>query len=167
MKRSSLYEKAQATDPADAAYMMAVKRARFQAAQRHVSAGQKLREQGQLEAAVEEFQKAILRDPGSAIALQEWKRTQEMLEKEKTGKRPEGADRGLTPVERARKEADDRAASILAPPELKPISQLPTTLKMNNQPPKVLYETIGKLAGINVVFDPAFTSPRARTSMSI
>ena len=27
-------------------------------------------------------------------------------------------------------------------------------LKMNNQPPKVLYETVGKLAGINVLFDP-------------
>ena len=25
---------------------------------------------------------------------------------------------------------------------------------MNNQPPKVLYETVGKLAGINVLFDP-------------
>ena len=25
---------------------------------------------------------------------------------------------------------------------------------MNNQPPKVLYETVGKYAGINVIFDP-------------
>ena len=27
------------------------------------------------------------------------------------------------------------------------------TIRINNQPPKVLYETIGKMAGINVVFD--------------
>ena len=27
---------------------------------------------------------------------------------------------------------------------------------MNNQPPKVLYETVGKLAGINVLFDPSY-----------
>lgn len=154
-----LYEKAAATAPSDPAYMMEVKRARFQASQQHVAAGLRLREQGQLEAAVAEYQKAILRDPGSAIALQEWKRTLDMLEREKSGKKAEGADRGLTPVERARKDIDERAAAILPPPELKPISQLPATLKMNNQPPKVLYETIGKLAGINVVFDPLFQPP--------
>jgi general secretion pathway protein D len=148
------YEKAVATDPYDPAYIMAVKKARFQAGQRHVDIGQKLRDQGQLEAAAEEFQKAILKDPGSAIALQEWRRTMEMIDKEKTGKKPEGADRGMTPAEKARKEIDARAASMLPPPELHPISQLPATLKMNNQPPKVLYETLGKLAGINVVFDP-------------
>lgn len=154
-----LYEKALATDPSDTGYVMEVRRARFQTAQRHVDTGKKLREQGQLEAAAQEFQKAIVYDPSSAIALQEWKRTTEMIEKEKGGKRPEGAERGLTPADRARKEMDDRAASILPPPELRPISQLPATLKMNNQPPKVLYETIGKLAGINVVFDPQFQAP--------
>ncbi len=163
-----LYEKALASDPSDSAYMMAVKRARFQAAQRHVDAGQKLREQGQLEAAVEEFQKAIVRDPGSAIALQEWKRTQEMLEKEKSsGKKTLGSERGLTPVEKARKEGDERAASMLAPPELKPISQLPATFKINNQPPKVLYETVGKLAGINVVFDPTYQPPSGGKNFNV
>ena len=152
------YEQAQATDPADPGYLLAVRRARFQAAQQHVDAGLKLRTQGQLEAAATEFQKAILRDPGSAIALQEWKRTSEMLDREKNGKKLEGPDRGLTSADEARKEMDERAAAILPPPELKPISQLPSTLKMNNQPPKVLYETIGKLAGVNVVFDPTYTN---------
>lgn len=148
------YEQALATDPDDPQYLMAVRRARFQSSQQHVVAAGKLREQGQLEAAAEEFQKAILMDPGSAIALQEWKRTMDLLEREKAGKKLEGAERGLTDGERARKEMDERAAAMLPPPQLQPISQLPRTLKMNNQPPKVLYETIGKLAGINVVFDP-------------
>jgi general secretion pathway protein D len=151
-----LYERALVSDPTDPGYMMAVKRGRFQAAQRHVDAGQKLREQGKLEEAIKEFQLGIVRDPGSAIALQEWKRTSEMLEQEKNGPKREGADRGMTPADRARKELDERAAAMSAPPELKPISQLPATLKMNNQPPKVLYDTVGKLAGINVVFDPQY-----------
>jgi general secretion pathway protein D len=151
------YEKAQATDPSDPGYMLSVKRARFQASQKHVDLGRKLRGEGQLEGAAQEFQKAILMDPGSAIALEEWKRTSEMLEQEKaSGKRAEGAERGLTPVEKEKKEIDERMRAMLPPPELKPISQLPSTLKMNNQPPKVLYETLGKLAGINVVFDPQF-----------
>ena len=44
--------------------------------------------------------------------------------------------------------------SLLPVPELKPVTNQITLLKMNNQPPKVLYETVGKLAGINVLFDP-------------
>jgi general secretion pathway protein D len=31
---------------------------------------------------------------------------------------------------------------------------------MNNQPPKVLYETVGKLAGINVLFDPQYQATK-------
>ncbi len=45
-------------------------------------------------------------------------------------------------------------ASMLPVPELKPVTNQISLLKMNNQPPKVLYETVGKLAGINVLFDP-------------
>ena len=32
-------------------------------------------------------------------------------------------------------------------------------LKMNNQPPKVLYDTVAKLAGVNVVFDSQYAPP--------
>src|SRR5947208_4402594 len=32
---------------------------------------------------------------------------------------------------------------------------------MNNQPPKVLFETLGKIAGINVIFDPEYQPPTA------
>jgi general secretion pathway protein D len=155
----AFYEKALATDPSDPEYLLVVRKARFETGARHVAAGQKLRQQGQLEAALKEFQKALLADSASAVALQEWRRTTDMVEEEKTGKRKAGPDAGLTPAELARKEMDERAKAILPPPELKPISQLPSTLKMNNQPPRVLYETVGKLAGINVVFDPQFTPP--------
>ncbi len=44
--------------------------------------------------------------------------------------------------------------SLQPVPELKPVTNQISLLKMNNQPPKVLYETVGKLAGINVLFDP-------------
>jgi general secretion pathway protein D len=148
-----LYDQALATDPQDAAYLLAMRRARFQSSQQHVDRAQQLRANGQLEEALAEFQKAIARDPSSAVALQEWKRTSEMLEKEKTSGRMEGPERGLTPAERARRESDLRAATMLAPPDLQPIIPIIPSLKMNNQPPKVLYETVAKLAGINVIFD--------------
>jgi general secretion pathway protein D len=150
------YEKALALDPSEPAYLLAVKRARFQASQKHVNAGLKMRQEGQLDAALAEFQKAIAQDPSSAIALQEWKQTSEMIEAAKSGKVPKNQI-GMTPAERYRAEQEQRMAAMLPPPELKPISGVISSLKMNNQPPKVLYDTVGKLAGINVVFDPAYT----------
>jgi general secretion pathway protein D len=151
------YEGAVDEDPSDVAYLLAMRRARFQAGQKHVDAGQKLRTAGKLEEALQEFQKALVADPSSAIALQEIKRIQDMLTSPSTSANPE--ERGLTPAERARREADERVNSMLAPPELKPISMVIPTLKMNNQPPKVLYDTVGKLAGVNVVFDSQYNAP--------
>ena len=62
----------------------------------------------------------------------------------------------MTPGEAAEHEAEERVARMQAIPDLKPITRQISTLKMNNQPVKVLYETVGKLAGINVVIDPEF-----------
>ena len=38
---------------------------------------------------------------------------------------------------------------------------------MNNQPVKVLYETVGKLAGVNVIMDPEFQSPPGKTTFTV
>jgi general secretion pathway protein D len=155
----SLYQKALDESPNDATYMIAMRRARFQAGEKHVGAGQKLRADGKLEEALAEFQKALVADPSSGIALQEIKRTQQMLDRSKKGA-TKADEVGLTPAEQVRHEEDDRVASIEGPPELKPVLRHIPTLKMNNQPPRVLYETVGDLAGIHVVFDPTYQSPR-------
>src|SRR5665213_3616277 len=156
-KALDLYEKAVDLDPSDIAYLVPMRKARFEAGQAHVKAGQKLRMEGKLEEAVQEFQKALIADPSSAIALQEVKRIQTMLATPKAGARVE--DRGLTPAELARRESQDKVDSMTGPPELKPMTALSPVLKMNNQPPKVLYETVAKLAGVNVVFDSQYQAP--------
>ena len=51
------------------------------------------------------------------------------------------------------------------PVELAPISQTPITLKLTEDA-KTVYETIGKLAGINVLFDPDYTSKRIRVDLN-
>ena len=164
------YEKAMLEDPSDAAYQMAAKRVRFQAAMARVDTGQKLRSAGQLEEALAEFQKAYAIDPANAIAQQELLRTKQMIEKEKS---PQGhasatpEDRGLTPAERAQKESEEKMSRMMAAPELKPITPQISTLKMNNQPVRVLYETVGKLAGVNVVFDPEYQAPPGKSTFTI
>jgi general secretion pathway protein D len=52
-------------------------------------------------------------------------------------------------------------------PQLKPITNQISTLKMNNQPPRVLYETVGKLAGINVIFDPQYQSTTKNINLDL
>ena len=157
-KALDLYEKAVDTDPGDIAYLVPMRKARFEAGQVHVKAGQKLRTDGKLEEAVQEFQRALIADPSSAIALQEIRRIQDMLRAPaRTGAKAD--ERGLTPAELSRRRSEDRVDSMLGPPELKPMTALIPVLKMNNQPPKVLYETVAKLAGVNVVFDSQYQAP--------
>lgn len=163
----SLFEQALKLDPSDQGYQLAVRRARFQAGQSHVDKGQKLRQAGKLEEAIAEFQKAFSMDPGSTIAEQELRRTYEMIrrEKQKNEKGEEaasGEDRGLTPGQQSRKEMEEKVGTMQGVPDLRPSSQRINNLKMNNQPVKVLWETLGKLAGINVMFDQDFISQSTR-----
>ena len=51
------------------------------------------------------------------------------------------------------------------PVELAPIANTPITLKLSEDT-KTIYETIGKLAGINVLFDPDYTSRRIRVDLN-
>lgn len=174
-KALDFYEKAVAADPRDTGYMLALRRVRFAAGQAHVDAGQRLRREGNLEGALAEFQRAFAIDPASTIAEQEMRRTNTMIEREKAKKEdPNSAaaaapanEAGMTPAETARKDAEQRASRILAVPELKPISQELLGLKMSNQGTKVLYETLGKVAGINVLFDSEFQDQQKKFSVDL
>jgi general secretion pathway protein D len=151
------YEKAYAEEPSNTSYMIAMRKARFQAGQKHVDLGEKARAAGKYDDALREFEKALIADPASSIAIEDIRQTERMRQNSTAGVKPDEV--GLTPADRARKEQEERVDSMLAPPQLKPTSSVIPMLKMNNQPPKVLYETVGKLAGINVVFDSQYTAP--------
>lgn len=151
-----LFEKALAEDPSDPAYQLEVNQVRFQASQAHVTKGLKLRKEGSLPEALIEFQRAYRIDPSSSVAEQEIHTTQQMIEREQK-KGANSTTRTLTPAELTKQETVEKIDSMLPVPELKPLNQQPINLKMNNQPAKVLFETVGKLAGINVLFDPEYT----------
>jgi len=171
-KALAFYEQALAEDPSDTAYQIATRRVRFQAGQAHVEQALKLRAQGQLEEALAEFQKACAIDPSSTIAEQELAVTREMIEREKkkaaAGKESTPEERGLTPAAQERQEALERIANLRNVPELRPLSTQPINLRINNQTPKVLFETVCKLAGINLILDPEFRSePTTARSLSL
>jgi general secretion pathway protein D len=152
-KALEYYQQAMKEDPKETTYDLAARRARFESGTAHTDAGNKLQKAGDLEKALAEYQKAFAVDPGSMIALQNIQQTKELLEQKAKGLLPPG-EKPLTSAEKAQKDSLEMIASMLPVPELKPVTNQISLLKMNNQPPKVLYETVGKLAGINVLFDP-------------
>src|ERR1017187_4918186 len=124
------YEKALSEDPADILYQMAATKIHFQAAQFHLDKGLKLRAQGQLGEALLELQKAYAINPGSPAAVQEIRRTTEMIDRERkrveeNGKGSDAQERALTAGDKAKKETEDRIDSILGVPQLRPIDQKP------------------------------------------
>lgn len=158
------YEKALSEDPSELTYQIAAQKARFEASATHVTNATKVRSQGQLGDALLEFQKAYALNPSSMIAEQEVLRTQQMILRERkrvesTGQEAPPEIRGLTPGELSKKENSEKIDRMLSVPELKPIKPTLIDFKMNNQTPKVLFETVAKYAGLNVLWDPEYASP--------
>jgi general secretion pathway protein D len=135
--------------PKDLRYRTAFERNRFEAAAAIVHKGQKLREEGKLDEAVAEFQKALAIDPSLFIAKQELGQILKIINDQRNPP-PQAAG---PPVGLERKVHD-----AAGPVELAPISNIPITVKMLAQKSDVVYHTIGQLAGINVLFDPDYTA---------
>ena len=134
--------------PRDLRYRTAFERIRFEAAAEIVHRGQKLRDDGKLDDAVAEFQKALSIDPSLFMAKQELNRTLQMLNDQKNPPpQAVGPPSGL----------QRKLQNAQGPVELAPISNVPITVKLTDKSDTV-YRTIGQLAGINVLFDPDYTA---------
>lgn len=151
------YKQAYDQRPQDLSYRSAYERLRFLAGASHVHRGQLLREAGRLEEALAEFQKATDTDPASAIAKQELQVTKQMIEAAK-GPAPQAAVHEPSVLEKRLQQAS-------GPVELGAIPNMPMTIKETTDS-KVAYETVGKLAGINVLFDPDYTSRQIKIDLN-
>src|SRR5215472_15393443 len=67
------------TDPTEPSYLIAVNRVRGKAADLHIQRGRVLQHDQKLNEALVEFQRALLADPSSQIALQEIRQTTDMV----------------------------------------------------------------------------------------
>jgi len=150
------YKQAYDLKPGDLTYRSSFERLRFLAGASMVHRGQLLREAGQFDAALAEFQKAAEIDPSSAIAHQEIRHTKEMIDAAKSA-----APKASAPPSALQK----RLSEAGGPVELSTISNVPINLKITEDS-KIIYETVGKLAGINVLFDPDYTSRRIKIELN-
>lgn len=151
------YQKALKADPYNANYKIKFDQIRFEAAEKHVKQGLALREKGDLQGAAGEFQRAQAIDPSNPAAEQELRKTVAMIaeknrQTEEAAQPPDDTGAGGPPL-----------ASM--PPELKPLSRAPINLKMSNDA-KIVFDTIGKLAGLTVIYDPDFPARRITTELN-
>lgn len=151
------YKQAYDMEPENLKFQVPYERTRFLAAATLVHQGQKVRDQGKLQDALALFQQAAEIDPSNDLAAQEIRRTQEMIHKQ-SGGAPK------TQPSSSRRDEEDplrkRLEEAEAPAELAPLSNVPIEALEMTEDSKVAYETIGKLGGINVLFDPDYTSRR-------
>jgi general secretion pathway protein D len=136
------YQAALKLEPQNPQYLIATERSRFQAAAAHVERGHRLRDSGNLEEALREYETAAGIDPSSPVARQAVASTREQMEELRAGG-PE-TEPGMPSLREA-----------TGPPELRPLSRVPINFRAT-QDGRVILETIGRLAGINVLFDQEF-----------
>jgi general secretion pathway protein D len=147
------YQKAYDANPKNTEYRTALTRIRFLAAAAKVHRGTLLQEAGDLQQAMKLFEEASRIDPSSAVATQQIDNTRIMIQKL--------LGRSGSPASSSSLDSD-MSPDILdaqGPVKLTNVSNAPITLKLTEDT-RMVYDTIGRLAGVNVLFDPDFTSRR-------
>jgi general secretion pathway protein D len=140
------YEKAAQARPENAEYQLREKHARTEAAFFHMEQGKELLRQQRIPEATGEYQKAASIDPSNQAARQELTR---LLSKEVAAKK--AREKGL---KKAIQESQ-RQQQVPAT-QLKPLPQEPLTHFRISADSKRVYETLCKLAGLNVAFTSDF-----------
>ena len=149
------YKAAHDKKPSDPQYQAAFLKARLYASAQHIQAGQSLRDVYKLQEAMAEFRRAAEIDGSNFAALQEIRRTADLIRK-KEAKETQPAETKVqtSSVEKA-------AASAAGPVKLEFVSNAPLSLHLVTTT-DVVYQTIGKLAGINVLMDPEYKPEKVR-----
>ena len=150
------FQKANAKSPKDLSYRTALYRVRVSASAMHLTKGRKLLQSGDEQGALAEFLHASEIDPGNEAAQQEIVRL-----RQKNGQAAPEPEVALPEPAGEQQEIN----SIGAPAELKPLSNEPLTLRMTEDA-KVVYQAIGKAAGVNVLFDPDYNSKRIQVDLN-
>jgi len=142
------FRQAELLKPQNAEYILAARRARFEASTAHIQRGEQLRDAHRDAEAAVEFNRALALDPTNVIAQQELDRMS-----------PTGAGPGQAVTPKALSALDQRLSLAAGPADLGTLSSTPITLKLTGDA-RVAYDTLGKLAGLNVIYDAEFRGQR-------
>jgi general secretion pathway protein D len=159
------YWKAHLKKISDLRYKTDAERVRVLAGAAHVDRGRVLKQNGDQSGAINEFSRAIAIDPSNQAAQQELNlilHPDNMPPAANAPPVPGPNSFEQTPYQAATLRAID---SVAGPIQLKPTSNEPVTLSMVEDT-KNIYQAIGKLAGLNVLFDPDYQSKRIPVNLT-
>ena len=139
------YKQASTLRPREPKYSAAYLRMRAYVAGQHVQKGQSLRDAGKLQDALTEFELAVTIDGTNFLAQQELRSAADLLRKQAEQAALAAPPKPLSSLAKMAEETE-------GPADLEPSSDTPLTLRMTTTADNI-YKTIGKLAGINVLFD--------------
>ena len=148
------YQKAYSMSPSDVRFRAAYYRVRLTDSAMHVTKGRNLLAGGDEQGALVELLRAAEIDPSNEAALQEITKIR--------ARHPGQVPPGNLPETAGKQEEIE---SIGSPAQLKPMSNEPLTLHMAEDS-KVVYQAVGKAAGINVLFDPDYISKRIQVDLN-
>jgi len=141
------YRQAVEDDPDNVEYQIELERALFQASQQHEAIGRELREAGDVEQAVREYQLAVQLDPGNQVAVTALRNLQEEL----------AAAGGEPPPRTYMEQLKERARELQpALPELEPQFDERFSLDLRETQMRDVYRTLAAVGGLSVLFDAQF-----------
>lgn len=143
------YKEAHEKKPLDSKYLAAYLKSRLYASAQHIQTGQSLRDVYKLQEALAEFRRAADIDGSNFAAFQEIRRTTDLINKQEAQEsQPAQARAQASYLEKA-------AGAAAGPVTLSFLSNDTVSLHLVTTT-DVVYKTIGKLAGINVLIDPDY-----------
>ena len=148
------YKKAFQLNPKDMRYKAHYENMVFRAAVAHVDRGRVLKQSGDYAGALAEFTRAYQIDPGNQAAQQEI----ELLQKAQATPAP--PSQGMQEQMAGQNAVLNEIGSVTGPVQLQPMTSDATVTLHAVEDVKVIYQTIGKEVGLNVLFDPDFQSKR-------
>lgn len=141
------YKFAHDAKSSDPKYMAAFLRMRFYASTQHIHNGDTLRDSGKLEEAMAEFRMAAQIDPSNFEAQGQVRRTADIIQRQ-------AREKDAATQQKARPSTlENDAASAAGPVVLNLKGDMPISIHIT-APTDVIYKTIAKMAGINVLIDP-------------
>jgi general secretion pathway protein D len=143
------FEKAREADPANSLYILHEKNARTNASLLHLRTGRQMLKDGRADEAAGEFQKAARIDPSNGAAAQELDR---LLVKQAQAKKEH--TEALQKALKSREE-ENQPTVVKLQPFPSGSSDILNHFKLSADSRRV-FETLGKLAGLNIAFTPDF-----------
>lgn len=150
------FQKAYNLSPTDLMYKEAYFRVRGEASAVHQLKGRKLFDTGDEQGALMELLRATEIDPTNEAAQQEIQQIRSLHQEQPVETPAAIPQPGGDPAD---------VDTIAAPVRLRPMSNEPLTLHMVEDS-KVIYQAVGKAAGVNVLFDPDYVGKRIQVDLN-